>query len=97
MATMCPKCGKESLKKGEKMVYCAGYKPVKNGDSWTNEGTCEFRILFDQKKVFGKTIEPKEVKDLVERKTLSNGAKKLILDLQSPYFVKVTKDEDEDW
>lgn len=32
MATMCPKCGKESLKKGRKMVYCAGYKPVKNGD-----------------------------------------------------------------
>ncbi len=96
MATMCPKCGKGTVKKGEKMVYCSEYKPTKNGDSWKNEGICEFRVLFDQKKVFGKTIEPKDVKDLIEGKTLINGAKKLKLDLESPYFTKVEKDEDED-
>jgi len=97
MATMCPKCKTESLKKGEKMVYCAGYKPEKVGNDWKNTGSCDFRILFDQKKVFGKALEPKDIKDLVEGKTLVNGIRKLNLDLtNNDYFVKITKDEDED-
>ena len=96
MATMCPKCGKGTVKKGEKMVYCSEYKPTKNGDSWKNEGTCEFRILFDQKTVFGKTIEPKDVKTLIDGGTLTNGARKMKLDLDSQYFTKIEKDEDED-
>ena len=97
MATMCPKCKTESLKKGEKMVYCAGYKPEKVGNDWKNTGSCDFRILLDQKKVFGKALEPKDIKDLVDGKTLVNGIRKLDLDLSNnDYFVKVTKDEDED-
>ena len=96
MATMCPKCSKGTMKKGEKMVYCSEYKPTKNGDNWVNEGSCEFRILFDQNKVFGKTVEAKDIKSLIEGKTLVNGAKKMVLDLESPFFTKVEKDEDED-
>jgi len=79
------------------MVYCAGYKPEKVGNDWKNTGSCDFRILFDQKKVFGKALEPKDIKDLVEGKTLVNGIRKLNLDLtNNDYFVKITKDEDED-
>ena len=96
MATMCPKCGKGTLKKGEKMVYCTEYKPTKNGDKWVNEGSCEFRILFDQKTVFGKILEPKDIKKLVDGEMLVNGARKMRLDLDSQYFTKIEKDEDED-
>lgn len=96
MAITCPKCSNGTMKKGEKMVYCSEYKPTKSGDEWKNEGSCEFRILFDQKKVFGKIIEAKDIKDLIEGKTLVNGAKKLKMDLESQYFTKIEKDEDED-
>lgn len=97
MATMCPKCKKEALKKGEKMVYCGGYKPEKVGNEWKNTGSCDFRILLDQKKVFGKTLEAKDIKTVVEGGTLVNGGRKLNLDLTNgDYFVKITKDEDED-
>ena len=96
MATMCPKCKNGVMKKGEKMVYCAEYKPTKNGDNWVNEGTCEFRILFDQKTVFGKIIEAKDIKTLIDGGTLINGARKMKLDLDSQYFTKVEKEEDED-
>lgn len=96
MATTCPKCGNGTMKKGEKMVYCSEYKPTKSGDSWINEGTCEFKIMFEQKKFFGKNLEAKDIKSLLDGGTLVNGQRKMKLDLTSPYFTKVEKDEDTD-
>lgn len=97
MATMCPKCQKEALKKGDKMVYCAEYKPKKVGEEWTNEGACDFRIMYSQTKSFGREITPVEIKQIVEGSTLTNGAKKISLDLTNKdFFVKIDKEEDED-
>ena len=93
---LCPLCKKGSLKAGEKMVRCSEFITEKNGNSFVNKGSCEFRILFDQKTVFGKTIEPKDVKTLIDGGTLINGARKMKLDLDSQYFTKIEKDEDED-
>ena len=97
MATLCPKCKIGTLKKGEKMVYCTEYKPKKEGNDWINEGTCEFRIMLDQSKVFGKNLTPADVKTLVEGKKIVNKNKTLLMDLENKdYFVKIEKDEDED-
>lgn len=97
MATMCPKCKTASLKKGDKMVYCSEYKPKKVNEIWENEGTCDFRIMYAQSKSFGREITPVEIRDIVEGATLTNGAKKISLDLTNKdFFVKIEKDEDED-
>lgn len=97
MATLCPKCGTGTLKKGEKMVYCSEYKPAKVSGEWVNEGNCEFRIMFDQSKIFGKNLTPADVKTLVEGKKIVNKNKTLLMDLENKdYFVKIEKDEDED-
>ncbi|WP_128992089.1 hypothetical protein [Arcobacter sp. CECT 8986] len=97
MAITCPNCKKGTLKKGEKMVYCSEYKPTKNGDKWTNEGSCDFRIMFDQSKIFGKNLTPADIKNIVDGGTIENGQKKLSLDLDNKdFFVKIEKEEDED-
>lgn len=99
MAITCPKCGKGTLKKGEKMVYCSEYKPKKKGNEWVNEGTCEFRIMF-KNSAWGKDLTPGDVKKLVEGETLTNAkGDKMILDPDSPYFTKIEfapRPEDED-
>lgn len=97
MAITCPNCNKGTLKKGEKMVYCSEYKPTKDGENWKNTGSCDFRIMLDQKKIFGKTLLPTDIKKLVDGESLENGQKKLTLDLDNKdYFVKIEKEEDED-
>jgi hypothetical protein len=99
MATTCPKCEKGTLKKGEKMVYCSEYKPVKNEDgSWKNEGSCDFKIMFANK-VFG-AIDAGKIKQLVQGDTLTNKkGDTMVLDLKNDYFTKITfpeKIDDED-
>jgi len=99
MATLCPVCKKQNLKKGEKMVYCAEYKPKKIGETWKNEGECNFRINFSNK-VWGNTLSPVDIKSLVEGSTLTNKkGDKMTLDLKSEYFTNIEfapKVEDED-
>ena len=99
MATLCPKCKKQNLKKGEKMVYCAEYKPKKVGETWTNEGECDFRINFSNK-VWGSTLSAGDIKTLVDGKILTNKkGDKMSLDMGSEYFTKIEfapKTEDED-
>ena len=101
MATTCPKCGKGTLKKGEKMVYCSENKPVKNPDgTWGNDGTCDFRIAYAAK-AFGRSISPQEIKTIVEGGTITNEKKHatMTLDLDSEYFTKIEfapREEDED-
>lgn len=97
MAITCPACEKGILKKGEKMVYCSDYKPTKDGNKWINQGSCDFRIMFDQSKVFGRNLTPEDIKNIVEGGTVENGQKKLSLDLSNKdFFVKIEKEEDED-
>lgn len=99
MATICPKCKKGTLKKGEKMVYCSEYKPKKQGNDFINEGTCDFHISF-KNGAWGKAITPAEIKQIVEGKTVTNQkGDTLELDLTSKFFTKITfapKTEDED-
>ncbi len=100
MAITCPKCGKGTLKKSEKMVRCSENKPVKMEDgSWGNEGTCDFRIAYANK-AFGRSLTPGDIKSLVEGKTLTNKrGDKMTLDLESEYFTRIEfapKEEDED-
>jgi len=99
MATVCPKCKKGTLKKGEKMVYCSGYKPKKEGNAWKNEGTCGFRIMYSNK-VWGSALSPVDIKKMVDGETLTNQkGDKMILDLTTDYFTKIEfapKTEDED-
>lgn len=99
MATMCPKCGSGTLKKGEKMVYCTDYKPVKNSGVWSNEGSCDFHITY-QNKAWGQPLSPGDIKKLVEGETLtSKRGHKMTLDLSNDFFTKIDfaeKGEDED-
>jgi len=99
MATTCPKCKKQNLKKGEKMVYCEEYRPKKVGESWANEGKCDFRINFANR-VWGSSLSAGDVKALVDGKKLRNKkGDKMELDLESEYFTKIEfapKVEDED-
>ena len=96
MATMCPKCGKGTLKKGGKMVYCSEYKPNKKGNEWVNEGSCEFRIMY-KNKIWGKDLTPQDIKTLVDGGELVNDrGDKMKLDLSSEFFTKIEKQEDED-
>ncbi len=99
MATICPKCNKGTLKKGEKMVYCSEYKPKKDEKgNWTNEGSCDFKITFANK-VFG-NIDAKQIKELVDGKTITNKkGDSMVLDLEREFFTKIEfapKVEDED-
>jgi hypothetical protein len=99
MATTCPKCGKGTLKKGEKMVYCSEYKPKKSGNEWVNEGTCDFRIMY-RNSAWKQDLTPGEIKKLVDGETLVNKrGDRMVLDLNSPYYTKIEfapKEEDED-
>jgi len=84
----CPKCNGQ-LKKSETMVFCENYKPVKQGNDFVNEGTCEFRIMF-KNKVFG-TIEPNDVKTLLGGGTVKNKkGDSMVLDLDSDFFTKIS-------
>ncbi|MCT7466981.1 hypothetical protein N5T78_10345 [Aliarcobacter cryaerophilus] len=79
------------------MVYCSEYKPKKVGEEWINEGSCEFRIMYNQTKSFGREITPLEIKSLIDGEIVLNGARKMSLDLSNDgFFVKTDKDEDED-
>lgn len=69
--TICPVCGTRKLKLGEKMVYCEGYKPRKDGDIWNNYGECNFHIGFNQK-LFGRTLTPSEIRRLINGEILKN-------------------------
>lgn len=96
MATICPKCGKGTLKKGDKMVYCSNYKPTKKGDSWINEGSCDFKIMY-QNKIWGADLTPGDIKKLIEGGELTNKrGDKMKLDLNNSYFTTIEKVEDED-
>lgn len=100
MATLCPKCKKENVKKNDNSVYCAGYKPKKNEDgSWSNEGSCDFRVSLSNK-VWKTKLTPADVKKLIDGETLTNKkGDKMILDLTNQFFTKITfapKVEDED-
>jgi len=99
MATTCPKCKNGVLKKGDKMVYCSEYQPKKEGETWINQGKCEFKIYFSQK-IFSQNIDAKEIKTIVNGGVLQNKKKdKMRLDLTSKFFTKIEfaeKVEDED-
>ena len=96
MATICPKCKEGSLKKGDKMVYCSNYKPTKKGDSWVNEGSCDFKIMY-KNKIWGEDLTPADIKKLVEGGELTNKrGDKMKLDLNNEYFTAFEKVEDED-
>lgn len=99
MATKCPKCKNSNIKLGEKMAYCADYKPKKEGGVWKNEGKCNFRINLGNK-VWGKTLEGSDIKKLITGETLINKkGDKMTMDLESEYFTKIEfapKVEDED-
>jgi len=97
MAMTCPKCGKGTLKKGEKMVYCTEYKPHKNENGeWVNEGTCEFRIMY-KNKVWGEDLTSADIKELVQGNVIVNArGDTMKLDLDSEFFTKIEKKEDED-
>ncbi len=96
MATMCPKCKNGTLKKGDKMVYCSNYKPTKKGDSWVNEGSCDFKIMY-KNKLWGEDLTPADIKKLVDGGELVNKrGDKMKLDLGNEYFTVIEKVEDED-
>ena len=96
MATMCPKCKNGTLKKGDKMVYCSNYKPTKKGDSWVNEGSCDFKIMY-KNKIWGEDLTPADIKKLVDGGELVNKrGDKMKLDLGNEYFTVIEKVEDED-
>ena len=89
MATLCPLCGKGTLMKGEKMVYCSNYKPKKEGKDWYNEGDCEFHIPYKQA-VFGRDLTPADIKRLVAGEPVKNKkGDSMILDLDSPYYTHI--------
>jgi len=95
----CPIC-KAKLKKVDTMVFCENYKPTKTqSGEWINEGSCEFRITFNNK-VFGK-LTPQNIKDMLEQKKVKNKKGDTIeLDTSSQYFTKITfapKQEAEDF
>lgn len=96
----CPICENGTLKKGEKLVYCSERKLEKVGTQLVDKG-CKFKVIFDQKKVFGSVITPIDVKNLVAGQTLiSSKNHKMVLDLANKdFFTKITfaeKIEDED-
>lgn len=100
MATQCPVCKKGTLKKGEKMVYCEHYKPRLDGKEWYNEGDCDFRIPYQNKK-FGKTFTSGDIKKLLEGGTIKNAKGDVaMLDLNNEYFVAIefaARKEDRDF
>ena len=94
----CPVC-QGKLKKTDAMVFCENYKPIKNQDgSWSNDGSCEFRITFSNK-VFG-TLKTDDIKKMLAGEKVKNKKGDTIeLDLNSQYFTKITfaKKEVEDF
>ncbi len=100
MATTCPLCQKGTLKKAEKFVYCSERKVKKEGNKFKDIG-CEFKIAFNQTKVFGDELKPADIKKLVDGETLtSSKGHTMTLDLENKdFFTKITfaeKEEDED-
>ena len=96
----CPICNGK-LKKVEAMVFCENYKPVKSeSGEWTNEGTCEFRIMF-KNKIFG-TLSSDDIKKMLASGFAQNKkGDKLFLDLENKtFFTKIEfapKEEAEDF
>ncbi len=86
MATICPLCGKGTLKVGEKMVYCSERIIKRDGKDFFNDGECDFHIGFKQK-IFGRDLTPKDIKALVEGKTIKNKKGDVLrLDLENTEF-----------
>lgn len=100
MATPCPKCGK-NLKKGESAIYCEGSKLKKVGNDWVNEGDCDFSIRYDQKKFFGMTLSPENIRTLIGGGVLTNSkGDKMKLDINEKHCTSVERAEkkpDEDF
>ena len=100
MATKCPICQKGTLKKAEKFVYCSERKVEKVGNDFRDIG-CTFKIIFDQKKIFGSVLSPGDVKKLIDGETLTSPkGHTMVLDCENKdFFTKITfaeKQEDED-
>lgn len=86
----CPVCKSNKLKKVETMVFCEAYKPTKTqSGEWINEGTCTFRILF-QNKIFGK-LSDDDIKKMLSGGFAENKkGDKIFLDLQNKtFFTKI--------
>lgn len=100
MATLCPICQKGTLKKAEKFVYCSERKVEKVGNGFKDIG-CTFKIIFDQKKIFGSVLSPGDVKKLIEGETITSpkGHELTFDPSNTDFFTKITfaeKQEDED-
>ena len=100
MAIKCPICGNGTIKKGDKLVYCSERKAEKRGNTFVDIG-CKFKIVLDQKKVFGDVLSVSSIKDLLAEKTIiSTKGHKMTLDLSnSDFYTKIEfaeKKEDED-
>lgn len=101
MATVCPLCKKGTLKKGEKMVYCTGYQPQKDGKEWFNSGECDFHIPYNQK-AFGRVLSNNDMKKLIDGESIRNAkGDVLTLDLSvKGFYTKIDfaeRPEDEDF
>ncbi|OCR87756.1 hypothetical protein CFT12S00416_07990 [Campylobacter fetus subsp. testudinum] len=91
MATVCPLCGKGTLKQSEKMVYCTNYTPKKLGNEWVNTGQCDFHIAFNFK-AFGKILTKEDVRELINGKKIENekGDKaSLNINTKDAHYVKI--------
>ena len=100
---ICPLCGKGTIKnRKDKMIYCDGYKPQKDGNEWFNSGDCDFFIAYNQK-TFGKQLTRAEMDRLLNGEILKNkNGDTLELDLsrENGYFTKLTfapRPEDDDF
>lgn len=98
--TKCPVCSVNTLKKGEKMIYCSEYKPRKDGSDWYNDGSCDFRITFKNKLV-GRDLTPQDIRKLLNGEKLrTKDGDRFHLDIDQDSFLFFDwkdKPEDEDF
>lgn len=104
MASKCPVCGKGIKLKRDgngdpSFVYCTENKPEKRGDNWVNTGSCDFRLFFNQKKIFNTTLSDKDMKKLLEGGSVVN-AKGDVMEIDvnnKEHFTKFDFKEDEEF
>jgi len=100
MATRCPVCENGNLKKTESMVKCSNRKTEKVDGGFKEVGSCDFRINFNQKKVFGQDLTPADIKKMVDGENIfSKKGHKMFLDLKNKdFFTKIefAKEVEED-